>query len=250
MNNGYIVILSVWKQSTKCPKCVIRINPNTLQFVEHHRLNENNCIDPLLHDIEHFASYTNTIKIKRNKTSYSFVLSHGGTATDRLQTMTLRQLFDCNGRIFKELVLNITNEIRLIALINNSDDDNERIDGDSLLWIGKKIQLNEFIDIPMLYGHRMTNIGGNTLVITGGIGEQCGTMKYSETFSFAIPCIDKIIENALNCYSRNLSIKYRKATNSKTYQKQIGKIGANKQSKTNQSQQTKQSNSNKTKIAK
>ena len=34
--------------------------------------------------------------------------------------------------------------------------------------IGNRIELNDFIDIPCLFGHKMTKIGNN-LIIAGGI---------------------------------------------------------------------------------
>merc|ERR1712176_269702 len=99
---------------------------------------------------------------------------------------------------------------------------------DSLLWIGHKIQLNEFIDLPSLFGHKLTKIGKN-LVLTGGISNECGNIGYSETFCYVLPCIDEIVEEAINNYLEIVSTKYSKATNSKTYQKQHN-VSSKKQS--------------------
>merc|ERR1712228_195063 len=182
----------------------------------------------------HIKSKTN----KKRHTAYSYLFVHGGILTDMLQTMTLRQLFDCNGKIYKELPLNITNKMMLVAMTNDSN----QIDADSLLWIGNKIQLNEFIDLPNLFGHKLTKIGGNKLVITGGISNECGNIAYSETFSFVIPCIDEIIQNAMNGYLDMLSTKYSKATNSKTYQKH--NVSPKKQQNNQHKKQQHQSHSN------
>merc|ERR1712154_592716 len=122
--------------------------------------------------------------------------------------------------------MGITNKLMLVAMNQNAQN-NE----DSLLWIGQKIQLNEFMDLPNLFGHKLTKIANN-LVLTGGISNECGNIGYSETFCYVLPCIDEIVENAINNYLEIVSAKYNKATNSKTYQKQQNISSKSKQSTT------------------
>jgi len=129
--NGHIQIVSIWKQLRKSSKMITAINPNTSAYVAHHSFHDND-IDPIPYDMEYFGCYTSSISVDHSKPSttkkkkelvipkeirsYDFILTHGGTLVDPLQAMKMPHLFDCNGKVYKELLLDITNDIHLIAV--------------------------------------------------------------------------------------------------------------------------------------
>jgi len=116
-------------------------------------------------------------------------------------------------------------------------------DDNSLLCIGNRLVLSDFIGLPNLYGHSMCKIG-NQLVVTGGIGNDS---EYCSTFCFVVPCLDEIIGNAISGYLEIVSNRYLRATQQQK-QSEHGSFGGNKvqkkQKQKQQQQKQSQSHSN------